>query len=113
MVGILVRNRIGIEVYGTNTGIDGTELGQFGPGDLLTVEFRFACWLTPQQFSLTVATQNFDGTSQDWLDDAIVFDVVSRRHAAGVADLRAEVRWSRDHEDSGDRNETRSDSSSA
>jgi hypothetical protein len=38
---------------------------------------------------------------------------VSRRHAAGVADLRAEVRWSRDHEDSGDRNETRSDSSSA
>lgn len=59
------------------------------------MEFRFECWLTPQEYSLTVATQNADGTSQDWLDDAIVFDVVSLRHAAGVADLRAEVRWSK------------------
>ncbi len=99
MVGILVRNRIGIEVYGTNTSIDGAQLGAFAPGDTLTVEFRFQCWLTPQQYSLTVATQNSDGTSQDWLDDAIVFDVVSLRHAAGVADLRAEVRWSRYHKD--------------
>lgn len=114
MVGILIRNRIGIEVYGTNTRIDGAELGEFGPGDTLTVEFRFSCWLTPQQYSLPVATQNSDGTSQDWLDDAIVFDVVSLRHAAGVADLRAEVRWSQGHKDvSNDLYETRSDSSPA
>ncbi len=96
MVGILIRNRIGIDVFGTNTRIDGSELGGFSAGDELTVEFRFACWLTPQQYSLTVATQNGDGTSQDWLDDAIVFDVVSFRHAAGVVDLRADVRWSVD-----------------
>ena len=95
MVGMLIRNRIGVEVYGTNTSIGGLELGKFAPGDELTVEFRFECWLTPQEYSLTVATQNADGTSQDWLDDAIVFDVVSLRHAAGVADLRAEVRWSK------------------
>ena len=95
LVGVLIRNRIGIEVYGTNTRIDGGELGDFLPGDDLVVEFRFDCWLTPQQYALTVATQNSDGTSQDWHDDAVVFDVVSRRHAAGVTDLRAQVRWSR------------------
>jgi len=95
MVGMLIRNRIGIEVYGTNTLIDGSELGTFHAGDELTVEFRMDCWLTPQQYSVTVATQNPDGTSQDWLDDAIVFDVLSHRHAAGVADLRSEVRWTK------------------
>ncbi len=95
LVGILIRNRIGIEVYGSNTGIDGAELGDFDAGDEFIVEFQLDCWLTPQQYLLTVATQNSDGTSQDWLDDAIVFDVVSLRHAAGVADLRAKVRWSR------------------
>ena len=95
MIGILIRNRIGIEVYGTNTRIDGSELGNLHAGEYLTVEFRLDCWLTPQQYSLTVATQNPDGTSQDWLDDAVVFEVVSLRHAAGVVDLRAEVRWSK------------------
>jgi ABC-type polysaccharide/polyol phosphate transport system ATPase subunit len=95
LVGILIRTRIGMEVYGTNTRIEGYELGEFEPGDEVTVEFRFACWLTPQQYALTVATQNSDGTSHDWMDDAIVFDVVGLRHASGVADLRSDVRWSK------------------
>jgi hypothetical protein len=51
------------------------------------------CWLTPQPYTLTVATQNADGTSHDWLDDAIAFDVVDTRVAAGVANLRAQVEW--------------------
>ena len=46
------------------------------PGEELEVDFRFDCWLTPQQYTLTVATQNADGTSHDWLDDVIAFDVV-------------------------------------
>ena len=28
-----------------------------------------------------------------WLDDAVAFDVVDTRAAAGVANLRAQVRW--------------------
>lgn len=108
MVGILIRNRIGIEVYGTNTRIEQLELGGFLPGDGATVEFSFECWLTPQQYSITVATQNSDGTSQDWHDDIIVFDVFSSRQAAGVADLRAHVHWSRTAQSSpGDAVETR------
>ena len=34
-----------------------------------------------------------DGSSHDWLDDAIAFDVVDTRVAAGVANLRAKVEW--------------------
>ncbi len=93
MVGILIRTRIGMDVYGTNTRIEHADLGSFEPGDELEVDFRLECWLTPQQYALTVATQNSDGSSHDWLDDAIAFDVVDTRVAAGVANLRAEVQW--------------------
>ena len=93
MVGILIRTRIGMEVYGTNTRIEQIALGDFQAGDELEVDFRLECWLTPQPYTLTVATQNADGTSHDWLDDAIAFDVVDRRVAAGVANLRAQIEW--------------------
>ncbi len=93
MVGILIRTRIGMEVYGTNTRLEQVALGDFQPGDELEVDFRLECWLTPQEYTLTVATQNADGTSHDWLDDTIAFEVVDRRVAAGVANLRAQVAW--------------------
>ena len=93
MVGILIRTRIGMDVYGTNTRIEQKELGAMQPGDELEVDFRIACWLTPQQYTLTVATQSPDGSSHDWLDDAVAFEVVDARTAAGVANLRAEVTW--------------------
>ena len=94
-VGVLIRNAIGMEVYGTNTRLEGHDLGGFATGDRLSVDFRFECWLTPQQYTLTVATQNADGSSNDWIDDAVVFDIVATRYASGVVDLRSEIRWSR------------------
>jgi ABC-type polysaccharide/polyol phosphate transport system ATPase subunit len=93
MVGILIRTRIGMDVYGTNTQIEQTKLGDFQAGDELQVDFSFECWLTPQQYTLTAATQNPDGSSHDWLDDVVAFDVVDTRAAAGVSNLRAKVTW--------------------
>jgi lipopolysaccharide transport system ATP-binding protein len=93
MVGILIRTRIGMDVYGTNTRIEKVHLGSYPAGAGIEVDFHFECWLTPQQYTLTVATQNPDGTSHDWLDDVIAFDVVDARAAAGVANLRARVEW--------------------
>jgi len=93
MVGILIRNRIGMEVYGTNTRVEQIELGRFEAEDELTLEFQFECWLAPQAYTLTVATQNTDGSSHDWLDDVLAFEVVDARALAGVANLRARVTW--------------------
>ena len=93
MVGILLRTRIGMDVYGTNTRIEHMPLGDFQAGDELEVDFHIECWLTPQSYTLTVATQNADGTSHDWLDDAIAFEVMDTRVAAGVANLRAKIEW--------------------
>jgi ABC-type glutathione transport system ATPase component len=44
MVGILISNRIGMEVYGTNTRVEQMALGELESGDELDVEFRFECW---------------------------------------------------------------------
>jgi lipopolysaccharide transport system ATP-binding protein len=93
MVGILIRNRIGMEIYGTNTRIEQLDLGAFEPGEELDIDFQFECWLTPQHYTVTVATQYPDGSSHDWLDDAISFEVLSSRQAAGVTDLRAHIAW--------------------
>jgi lipopolysaccharide transport system ATP-binding protein len=91
MVGILIRNRIGMDIYGTNTKIEQLHLGRFAPGQQNEVDFSFECWLTPHTYTVTVATQDDDGSSHDWLDDAITFDVVSQRQAAGVTNLRASI----------------------
>jgi ABC-type polysaccharide/polyol phosphate transport system ATPase subunit len=95
MVGLLIRNRIGMEVYGTNTRVEQEALGEFEAGDELDLEFRFECWLAPQQYTLTVATQNADGSSHDWLDDVLAFEVLDARALAGVVNLRAKVEWQR------------------
>ncbi len=93
MVGLLIRNRLGIDVYGTNTRIEQIPLGEFAAGDLLELDFRFECRLTRQQYTLTAATQHDDGASQDWLDDAMSFTVADPKEIGGVVDLNASVHW--------------------
>lgn len=92
-VGILIRNRLGIEVFGTNTRLEGVDLGHFQVGDVVEVLFEFRCLLTRQDYTLTVATQNSDGSSQDWLDDAIQLTVVDDKDTAGFANLKTDVTW--------------------
>ncbi len=91
VVGILIRNRIGMDVYGTNTRLEQIPLGQFGPGESLEVEFQLDCLLTRQEYTLTVATQYQDGLSQDWLDDVLSFRVIDTKDLAGVLNLNAHI----------------------
>lgn len=91
VVGILIRTRIGFEVYGTNTELEGLRLGPCQAGDTLQLEFAFRCDLCPRQYTLTAASHDPDGVWHDWLEDAVAFAVVDTRHTAGVANLRAKV----------------------
>jgi lipopolysaccharide transport system ATP-binding protein len=95
VVGVLIRNRLGIDVFGTNTRIEGVDLGNVSAGETFEVEFTFDCLLTGQDYTLTAATQYSDGFSQDWLDDAISFSVVDSRDVAGLANFKTKVTWRR------------------
>jgi len=95
VVGILIRNRLGIDVFGTNTRVEHVDSGCVRAGEMFEVEFGFDCLLTRQDYTLTVATQYSDGYSQDWLDDVISFSVVDARDVAGLASFRTRVHWRR------------------
>ncbi len=95
VVGILVRNRLGIDVFGTNTRLEKRTFGHFEPGDVLEVTFTFHCLLTQQEYTLTVATQHWDGYSQDWLDDVLSFQVLDSKGASGLLNFETKIEWRR------------------
>jgi lipopolysaccharide transport system ATP-binding protein len=95
VVGIMLRTRIGFEVYGTNTELEGLRLGPCQAGETLRVTFSFPCDLCPREYTLTAASHDPDGVWHDWLEDALAFSVVDERYTAGVANLRARVRVER------------------
>jgi ABC-type sugar transport system ATPase subunit len=89
VVGMLIRSRIGLNVYGTNTELEHLKLGPCAAGDTLEIAFSFRCELCPQEYALTVASHDPDGLWHDWLEDAVAFSVTDTRYTAGVANLRA------------------------
>jgi energy-coupling factor transporter ATP-binding protein EcfA2 len=91
VVGILIRTRIGLNVYGTNTELEKLKFGPCAPGDALRLNFSFHCELCPQEYTLTVASHDPNGVWHDWLEDAVTFSVSDLRYTAGVANLRAQV----------------------
>jgi lipopolysaccharide transport system ATP-binding protein len=92
VAGMLIRSRIGMSVYGTNTELEQVPIGTRRAGETARVEFEFRCDLCPQDYSLTVASHDPDGTAHNWLEEAMLFTVVDTRYTAGVANLRARVR---------------------
>lgn len=91
VAGIMIRTRIGFEVYGTNTELENVRLGPCAPGDLRTVDFAFSCDLCPQYYTITAASHDPDGVWHDWMEDAVSITVTDGRYTAGVANLRAKV----------------------
>lgn len=91
MVGILLRNRNGLDVFGTNSRVEGLPPRAVQAGDRLRFTFRFACRLPRNEYTLTVASQHADGRSQDWRDDLLRFSVANSREVAGLVDLETSI----------------------
>lgn len=91
VVGIMIRNRLGVDIYGTNTELEKIKFGPCAPGEVVEVTYSFECWLTPGEYTLTTATHTVEGMSHDWLDDVLAFRVFDSRHTGGLANLRAQV----------------------
>ncbi len=89
VVGIMVRTRIGFEVFGTNTELEKLPLGPVRAGETVRVTFRFNCDLCPRDYTLTAASHDPDGVWHDWMEDAVAFAVTDSRYTAGVARLAA------------------------
>ena len=91
VAGMLIRTRIGLNVYGTNTELERLAFGPCAAGETARITFAFVCNLCPGEYTLTVASHDPDGVWHDWLEDAVAFSVTDSRYTAGVANLRAAV----------------------
>ena len=95
VVGMMIRTRVGFDVYGTNTELEQLRIGPCAAGETARLDFAFRCDLCNNEYTLTVASHDRDGTAHDWLEDAVAFVVADSRYTAGVANLRATVRVER------------------
>lgn len=91
VVGILIRTRVGLNVYGTNTELEQIHTGPVEAGDTLRVTCRFRCDLCPGDYTVTAASHDPDGLWHDWQEDAVAFAVSDSRYTAGVANLRGQM----------------------
>jgi len=77
-IGILIRDRLGLEVYGTNTALMEIATGDFQPGESLDLDVRLRLLLGHGDYSLTVAVHS-DGSHTercyDWADHIALFSV--------------------------------------
>ena len=79
VVGIMLRTRIGMEVYGTNTQLENLKLGPVTSGETRTVRFAFGCWLCPNDYTITAASHDPDGVWHDWLEDNLIMEVFRKQ----------------------------------
>lgn len=99
-IGVLIRDRLGNDVFGTNTFYQRTELGEFTAGDRCEVSFVLGLDLAPGRYSVTVAAHS--GRSHlsdnfDWQDNVVVFRVMpgDELGAIGIARLPIDVKIQR------------------
>ncbi|MNS56137.1 hypothetical protein D3C72_889890 [compost metagenome] len=90
----MIRNRLGVDVYGTNTEKLHRDLPALAAGESATVNFTFPMDLVAGGYSVTVAVHASDLTSHDWIDEALYFEVINSPEAIGIANLRAEAHLS-------------------
>jgi lipopolysaccharide transport system ATP-binding protein len=77
ILGFFICDKNGNEVIGSNTVEENHPIGKLEPGDRLTIKFNFKLPLKPVSYSLTVAgSENYTSVTFDWIDNAIVFQVL-------------------------------------
>ena len=96
-VGILLRDRLGNDVFGTNTMHHGSSAPR-REGERFCAEFRFASLpLGSGSYSITAALHSLDNHiagNYDWWDRALVFEVLAQGpESVGVCRLRVVVGW--------------------
>lgn len=96
--GILIRDQLGNDVFGTNTFHHALSIARPQPGDRFRAEFAFSSLELGQgSYSISPALHSSDAHTSgnyDWWDQAIVFQVVrgTRPFSIGLCDLAVQVR---------------------
>lgn len=77
IVGFYICDKNGNEIIGSNTFEENHKIGKLSPKDEVRIQFKFRLPLRTGSYSLTVAgTENYTSVTFDWIDNAVVFQVL-------------------------------------
>lgn len=91
VVGISIRNLMGLVIYGTNTNLLDTSIPYLIAGQQISVIFQLPCYFNKGVYTLTVGIHSEEGLSYDWIDDMVVFEVNNSNKCDGFVDLNSSV----------------------
>ncbi|WP_315786954.1 ABC transporter ATP-binding protein [Fischerella sp. JS2] len=92
VVGISLRNLMGLVIYGTNTYLMNVKLPKLTACQKLTVYFQVPCYLNKGVYTLTVGVHSEEGISYDWIDELVVFEVNNTVYCDGIVDLKSTIK---------------------
>lgn len=95
-IGIMIKDRLGSEIFGTNTAMRDRPIGPVEAGQAVEVEFRAPMNLGPGLYSVTAAIHQGDShteTCYDWVEHAATFQILPSPtdRFTGAARLETEV----------------------
>ena len=91
VVGISIRNLMGVVIYGTNTFLLNNQTLKISQAQSITVAFQIPCRLNKGVYTITIGLHSEADVSYEWIDDLIVFEVINSRRCDGIVDLDANV----------------------
>lgn len=91
VIGISIRNLMGVVIYGTNTQLMNVRLPQLDKDQQVTAIFRIPCCLNKGTYTVTVGIHSEEGLSYDWIDELVVFEVNNSNIRDGIIDMNSSV----------------------
>ena len=101
--GISIRNKLGLEIFGTNTKLLQQPSGNFASDQEVLVQFQTESRFMAGEYSLTVSVHDGNThleTCYDWIDHAFDFKIIPKgsQNFSGIVDLNASFEILREDE---------------
>ncbi|MHC5745176.1 MAG: ABC transporter ATP-binding protein [Nostoc sp.] len=93
IVGVSIRNLMGLVIYGINTHLLNIKLPEIKQNQELTVLFKIPCYMNRGVYTVTLGIHSEEGLSYDWVDEVVVFEVNNSISCDGLVDLRSTVEF--------------------
>ncbi|MCC5646818.1 ABC transporter ATP-binding protein [Nostoc sp. CHAB 5824] len=92
IVGISIRNLMGLVIYGTNSQLLNLKLPSLENQQQLVVIFEVPCYLNKGVYTVTIGIHSEEGLSYDWIDELLVFEVNNSIFCEGLVDLQSKIK---------------------
>lgn len=91
IIGISLKNLMGLVMYGTNTKVMNFQLPSLTKGQNIVVIFQVPCNFNKGVYTVTVGLHSEEGLSYDWIEDMLVLEVDNSNICGGLVDLNSTI----------------------